>query len=902
MPASCGPAPIRHAMVPVAAAVAAGIIGDRLVGQPLSVWILCGFILAAGWGFAARAFGPSRLAAALLLVWIACLGAARHHLFWSVALPDDLSLFAGKEPRLVKLRATLADQPEIISPSGQAARSAWMRHETSAVTLRCHDLVSGSTLVPVSGRAGLRVSGQLLHADVGDEVEVYGWLMRPAPAQSRGLRRGRIPAEAGDRLPDHRRPSGRRAPHPQGKRTVVLALGGPPAPEGEVLFNRDLSPRNAPVAAALLFGSRLRMDEEIRDAFTNSGTLHVLAISGTHVAILALLIWGVCRLGGLSVRVASLMTMAGVVGYTLLTDCRPPVIRATLLVCLFGASRLLHRRPALSNGLALAAVAILLWNPTDLFDVGAQLSFLGVLAVMWAGRQIAERNRTRSVASVLTQTKPTAIGNATHSGWILLRDGFFISTAAALFTMPLIAARFHMVSPVSVLVNVVLAPFSTLLLWAGYLHGAVGLAAPWASRYFAVLFDGLLTMFVALVEAAAHVRLSHAYVPGPPEWWLVGYYVALLSVAFLRPMCAWGARRWSLLAVWAIVGLVWGLRSPAPELLRCTFLSVGHGGAILVETPSGRTLLYDAGTMQDGRVAQRTVQSTLWERRYAGLDAILISHADIDHFNGTAGLMESVPVGRLLVSQQFLDFRQPAVKVLCDASAECGVPIKLVREGDRLRLGDDVAISVLHPQFGPPHSDDNANSVVLLIEYAGRRILLTGDLDGSGQRALLEQPPRHVDVLLAPHHGSRKANPAALARWATPSCVVVSADRRVDFKSLRAAYGPDADILSTHEVGAVTFEITREGRVDRSTFLRHKPATRRGKSKGEDGNRSHPPLTGHKLQAIGVRSEDPRSRASSSYRQRRQRPGRCLQFPPRCRTRLPHPDRSRSLPRTGRWV
>jgi competence protein ComEC len=821
MPASCGPAPIRHAMVPVAAAVAAGIIGDRLAPQPLSVWILCGFILAAGWGFVARVFGPSRLAAAFLLVWIACLGAARHHLIWSVALPDDLSLFAGKEPRLVKLRATLADQPEIISPSGQAARSAWMRHETSAVTLRCHDLISGSTLVPVSGRAALRVSGQLLHADVGDEVEVYGWLMRPAPARNPGafdaaefLRRQGIGCLITADHPD--------AVHRirKGSERSLWRWAARLRAEGEVLFNRDLSPRNAPVAAALLFGSRLQMDEEIRDAFTNSGTLHVLAISGTHVAILALLIWGVCRLGGLSVRVASLMTMAGVVGYTLLTDCRPPVIRATLLVCLFGASRLLFRRPALSNGLALAAVAILLWNPTDLFDVGAQLSFLGVLAVMWAGRQIAERNRTRSIVAVLTQTKPTAFGKATHSGWNLLRDGFFISTAAALFTMPLIAARFHMVSPVSVLVNVVLAPFSTLLLWAGYLHGAVGLAAPWASRYFAVLFDGLLTMFVALVEAAAHVRLSHAYVPGPPEWWLVGYYVALLSVAFLRPMCAWGARRWSLLAAWAIVGLVWGLRSPAPKLLRCTFLSVGHGGAILLETPSGRTLLYDAGTMQDGRVAQRAVQSTLWERRYAGLDAILISHADIDHFNGTAGLMESVPVGRLLLSQQFLDFRQPAVKVLCDASAECGVPIKLVREGDRLRLGDDVAMSVLHPQFGHPHSDDNANSIVLLIEYAGRRILLTGDLDGSGQRALLEQPPRHVDVLLAPHHGSRKANPAALARWATPSCVVVSADRRVDFKSLRAAYGPDADILSTYEVGAVTFEITREGRVGRSTFLR----------------------------------------------------------------------------------
>jgi competence protein ComEC len=578
--------------------------------------------------------------------------------------------------------------------------------------------------------------------------------------------------------------------------------------QGEVLFNRDLTPRNAPVAAALLFGSRARMDEEIRDAFTQSGTLHVLAISGTHVAILAMLLWGVCRLLGLSVRATSVAMIAGVVGYALLTDCKPPVIRATLLVCLFGSIQMLVRRPALTNGLAIAAIGILLWNPTDLFDVGAQLSFLGVLAVLWAARRIAESRRRETLhALLLDDAEKTRLASATNFLRHALWDGWLISVTAALFTMPLIAARFHMVSPISVLVNVVLAPFSTLLLWAGYLHAGIGLLVPWASPVFAVPFDWLLSAFIGLVETAAHVRLSHAYVPGPPEWWLAGYYALLLTVAFVRPMCRWGLRRWSVLAAWMIVGLAWGLRSPAPHELRCSFLSVGHGGAILVETPGGRTLLYDAGAMQDGRIAQRAVQSTLWQRRYAGIDAIVISDADVDHFNGVTGLMESVPVGRLLVSQKFLDFAQPAVKSVCDSSAECGVPIKLIREGDRLQLDegpadfgelsraepgqDRVAITVLHPPPGHPHSDDNANSIVLLIEYAKRRILLTGDLDGSGQAALLHKPACHVDVLQSPHHGSRKANPAALAAWARPEQVIVSADRHVDFKSLRAAYGPD---------------------------------------------------------------------------------------------------------------
>lgn len=161
-----------------------------------------------------------------------------------------------------------------------------------------------------------------------------------------------------------------------------------------------------------------------------------------------------------------------------------------------------------------------------------------------------------------------------------------------------------------------------------------------------------------------------------------------------------------------------------------------------------------------------------------------------------------------------------------------------------MRLEEEVTIRVLHPGFGPPHSDDNANSIVLAVEFGGRRILLTGDLDGTGQMALLQQEPMHVDVLLSPHHGSRKANPESLARWATPEQLVVSADRRVDFKSLRAAYGPQCQILSTHILGAITFEIERDGTMRRTSVLGKKadgPAPSRSTRRAEASTASLTP-------------------------------------------------------------
>jgi competence protein ComEC len=804
-------------------ALAAGIACDHFRPAALGTWLLAATLFTIAWWIVAR-LRPDRESAALLLLCLVCLGGARHHLCWSVAADNDLSLFASDEPRLVRVVGTLRERPEVVSHESSGTRYAWPRPDASTAILEVESLCGGRDDCPASGRALIHGSGHLVQCDVGDRVEARGWLSLPSPAKNPG----------GFDLAAFYRRRGIRcvltADHPD----AVRVLGSGPSfslwrwaarlrAEGETLFARDLSARTAPVAVALLFGGRMQMDEEIRDAFTQSGLLHILAISGMHVAILGMLLWGVGRLAGLSIRGTCVLTIVGVIGYAILTDCNPPVIRATVMICLYCGARVFLRRPQLANCLALAAAVILLWNPTDLFNTGTQLSFLAVLGIAWA----CGRHRKVGGPDALPESEPSSPLWATIRpcvGWIrrTAGDDWTISMAAALFTLPLVAARFHIVSPIGVLINVVMAPLALAVLWCGYIYLAVGLLAPAVSWIAAAPFEWGLSGLLKLVEWAAHVRLSHFYVSGPPDWWLAGYYILLLTLAFVRPIRRWGSRGWCVLILWIIAGLGWGLRSTANDSLRCTFLSVGHGAAILVECPNGETLLYDVGSMQDGRIAERAVQETLWQRRRHGLDAVMISHADTDHFNGAADLMRSVPVGTLLVSQQFLDFKQPAVAALCESTAAGGVPIRLVRDGDRLKLDDRVTIRVLHPPFGRPHSDDNANSIVLAIEFAGRRVLLTGDLDGEGQATLLGLSPLPVDVLLSPHHGSRRANPPALADWAHPREVIVSADARVDFKSLRAAYEPETRISSTNDVGSVTFEIQPDGTIDRTTELPEK--------------------------------------------------------------------------------
>jgi competence protein ComEC len=345
-----------------------------------------------------------------------------------------------------------------------------------------------------------------------------------------------------------------------------------------------------------------------------------------------------------------------------------------------------------------------------------------------------------------------------------------------------------------------------------------GLLAPAAAAPFAWVYDTGLSLMLWTVERSAGTPGGHFYLAGPGEAWLAGYYLCLLVVACGRKgdrLRWWG---WRGAGLWTVAGLGLALWPSAPGELRCTFLSMGHGLAAVVEMPNGTTLVYDAGQLQDGTRAADTVQRALWAGKKSRIDALVVSHADVDHFNGVPGLARTARVRTAFAHPSLLDFKQEAVRGLCDALARERIPLHLIWAGDRLRLDDEVLVRVLHPESRRSSGNDNANSLVLEIVYAGRRILLTGDLEQEGLSRLLAQSPRHADVLLSPHHGSLNANTIGLADWATPNYVVVSGGHDDSHERLRAVYGDGARVFSTAVHGATTCVITPQGALRCETF------------------------------------------------------------------------------------
>ena len=466
------------------------------------------------------------------------------------------------------------------------------------------------------------------------------------------------------------------------------------------------------------------------------------------------------------------------------------------------------------------------WRPAEALSAGTQLSFLSTAVLVAVARTIAWRPQTDPIDRLIERSRP-AWEKAARRACRGLLVAFVTGLAVWLATAPLVAARFHVVSPVGLVANVVIAPLVPIAMACGFLCLLTACIAPAVAAVFAAGCDAVLALLGWLVATAAGMPGGHAWVVGPPAWWVAGWYGIFAGAVI------WGRRdllrrpaTWATLAGgWAGVGLgvaaIGALTAPGPVGMRVVMAAVGHGCGILVRGPTGRCLLYDAGRLGAPEAACRSISAVLWSERVPRIDTLVISHADADHFNAVPELLARFPVGEIVVPERFAAGGSPAVGELLAAAAERGVPMRATQAGQSFPLDPLCRVRVLHPAAaaGPAageasSGDDNSSSLVLAVEAAGRRLLLTGDLDGAALVAFTASGPGACDVLVAPHHGSPTSLPADIARATAPSLVLVSGRGGRAWPEVSAAYetaAGGAAVLKTGGEGAVAVTLAAGG-------------------------------------------------------------------------------------------
>jgi competence protein ComEC len=760
----------RGPLVPAALAVTTGIIVDRYWSVPLWFSLLAAIVSLVAW-LAVRTSQRPLLGLVYLALAAAGVGAAYHHWHRNVYRADDIGNFATPEIRPARLRGVIVDEPAVNWQVPDDPLRSIPRTDPTQAVLQVSALRDADGWRPVSGRARLIVGGYLTGFHVGDEVEVVGRLTAPHPPANPGefdyasfLRDQRIRAvmqvqktsDAVTRLGTGWFWS------PMGSLAVLRGLG-------QRALAQALPAEQTGVATALLLGEGSTMTRDDWDKYIETGVIHVLAISGQHLVVLAAFVWAFLRFVGVRRRRGALGVAVFLLAYALLAGGRPPVLRSAVMVCASCGGMLL-RRPALpANSFALGWLTVAALNPTDLFGAGCQLSFLAVAVLYW-GIARWPRPAADPLDEAIAATRTPV---AQFCRWLVRQVvmSYAITLAIWAAAAPLVAAHYHLMSPVGILIGPPVVWLTSLALLTGFLLLLSALVCWPLIPLFAALTSVCLTACEFLVHAAQRLPAGHWYVGDVPEWWLWIGYIGLFAFLVAEPL----RRRWRWLAltalVWVCVGLLCTSSRALPDGVRCTFLAVGHGGCTVVEGPDGRVMLYDAGALGGPDVTRRVIAPFLWHQGIRRLDEVLLSHADLDHFNGLPGLLERFTVGQVTCTPTFADKTAPGVQVTLAAIQAHGVPTRIVRAGDHLAAGE-LVMEVLHPPAAGPAGNENARSLVLLMRHRAHTVLLTGDLEGPGMDRVLGLPAEPVDVLMAPHHGSRVANTPALAAWAKPRLVV----------------------------------------------------------------------------------------------------------------------------------
>ncbi len=586
-----------------------------------------------------------------------------------------------------------------------------------------------------------------------------------------------------------------------------------------VAIASSLEAYEAAILQAMIIGESGYLTNEIRDDFMASGTTHILSISGSHLGLVAFVVFLLVRRSlhllptpiflRLTIwltpsQVAACVTFFPVVFYALLAGGQSATVRSLIMILLYLLAVILQREDDLLNALAFAAVLTLLWEPQAIMDISFQLSYGSVLAMglflRWREDHTPQEVETTSQARLIRSL-----------GLMLL-----LTLTTTVWTAPLVAYHFHQVAWVGLFANLVIIPM------AGFLIVPLGLISSvlvlifdldylplaWFNQHGLAIFDGLVQKISGLPAAEFHL-------PAPSIVFIILFYLLLFFLFWTKKIRTPRFLGGSLALAFGLL-MVWGLLPRLPDrTLRISYLDVGQGDSALIEFPEGKVMVIDGGgAFGDFDLGRIVVAPYLWNRRIHRIDYLVATHPQQDHLGGLSHLLKKFDIGEVWTNGTRRDTL--LYQTFSQALKQKGLKEReMFRNKEALEIGG-CRVWILNP-FQTTDSEgsnyrskaDNNRSIVLRLQEGDDSFLFTGDIEAKAERMLatLEGEVRSR-VLKVPHHGSRGALDEGFLRRVQPEIAIISV-------GAHNSYGhPTPEALETYRrLGARLYRTDQEGAI-----------------------------------------------------------------------------------------
>lgn len=769
-------------------------------------------------------------------------------------------------PSLARLRGTIVTDPIIRMPEQTDYGLPTSNKPRTSFTLEAEQILTPEGWRDCDGLVRVSVRGRADHIRLADAVELYASLHPIEGPRNPGEydwqlynRRCGLYVAASVSQPESIQPRARAdagdwssrlvSRFRQGCRRVLLDGIATDEPEAGLL-------------ATYVAGQRSAANRQINDAFRRSGTAHLLAVSGSHVALIATVgaVLGWLLLG--RPKRAALVAFAAVVFFSLLVEPNAPALRSAVMAILAVSGMLLNRPFNTGNWLAGSAALLLLVNPTDLFSPAFQMTFAAVIGLvvltpavhnfLFGPHDLAGWLRLR----IRLSHGPTRWGKASMT----VKSAISYSTAAWLANVPLLIWHFGQFNPYGHVATLLITPLASLTLILGFFKLLLGLLSPSLGELLAWPVEHLAGWMSRMAEWLGSWPGAALQVATPPAWLVVVIYAALAywaitvrrrwqeaspiavrrrlpssrdGVPALIPRVQSGLvpivdlplpaifrpvrPRYVLTVAAALSGMcVLTTRPSIPDHPRMHVLAVGDGLCVVVRSPSGQNLLYDCGSLTVSGVGEKIVVPALQALGVRQIDAVILSHANIDHYDGLIDLAKAIPIRQVFLSSAFRrEAEQGSPRRLLRDLTTLRVPLKEASAGASAPDMGPITIDVLWPPADPnvPPMDANDTSVVARICWRDKGILLTGDIGRYPQARLARNTSQTIraDVLLLPHHGSPTTLTPPFVQAVAPQVAIASTVNSQ--RASQAAQGnlPGGTAIDTQSGGMITVDLLPTG-------------------------------------------------------------------------------------------